>query len=88
MTCVSTRDSDPCDAPPFPSSSEPAQALDWLAQVAQKTWATDMVMADLVRAMDDMLDLQGNLCGHGQPGTIQNVKAEVEGRSVQPVRYE
>ena len=63
-----------------------AHALDWIAQIAQKTWATDMIMADLVRAMDDMLDLQGNLCGQGQPGTIKNVKAAVKGRSVQPVR--
>lgn len=63
-----------------------AQALDWIAQIAGKTWTTDTALADLVRALDNMLDLQGNLCGMGHPGTIEDVKAEIKGRSVQPVR--
>jgi hypothetical protein len=42
-----------------------AQVLDWLAQVAGKTWATPEVLAGLVHALDDVLALQTNLCGSG-----------------------
>lgn len=43
-----------------------AQVLDWIAQIAMKTWASDAVVAELVRALDDLLHLQGRLCGSGQ----------------------
>jgi hypothetical protein len=42
-----------------------AQVLDWIAQVAGKSWATDEVLAGLVRALNDVLYLQGHLCGWG-----------------------
>lgn len=44
----------------------PAQALDWVAQVAGKTWATDEVLAGFVRALDDTVDLQATLCPFGR----------------------
>jgi hypothetical protein len=43
-----------------------AQVLDWIAQVAHKRWATDDILADLVRALDDIIDLQRNACGCGR----------------------
>lgn len=43
-----------------------AQVLDWIAQVSQKRWATDQVLAALSRALDAVLDLQSTLCGCGQ----------------------
>jgi len=42
-----------------------AQVLDWIAQIAQKTWATPEIVGALVKALDRCLDLQGNLCGCG-----------------------
>jgi hypothetical protein len=61
-----------------------AEALDWIAQVATKLWATDMIIADLVRALNDLLDLQANMCGMGQSSLV-NVTEVVQGRSVRPV---
>jgi len=42
-----------------------AGVLDWIAQVTLKTWADDAVIAGLVRALNDILELQGTLCGGG-----------------------
>lgn len=47
-----------------------AAILDWLCQVTGKVWATDDVLAGLVRALDDVLQPQGNLCGWGRSSTI------------------
>ena len=30
-----------------------AEVFDWLAHISEKTWATDKVIADLVRAFDE-----------------------------------
>lgn len=43
-----------------------AQVLDWICQVASKSWATDEIVAGLVRALSDVLDPQSNLCSGGQ----------------------
>lgn len=42
-----------------------AQLLDWVMQVAGKLWATDAVLAGLVRALDAYLDPQTRLCSFG-----------------------
>jgi hypothetical protein len=42
-----------------------AQVLDWIAQVAKKTWATRKIIADLVLMLDRCLDLQANICSWG-----------------------
>lgn len=47
-----------------------ARVLDWIAQVAQKTWADNATVAGLIRALDDVLQLQGSLCGCGTGKTI------------------
>ena len=46
-----------------------ANVLDWIAQIAGKGWSDDGndrdILGGLVVALDDILDLQGNLCGSG-----------------------
>jgi hypothetical protein len=42
-----------------------ANVLDWIAQIKNKTWASAKDLGDLVTALDDLLDLQGNICGGG-----------------------
>lgn len=42
-----------------------AAVLDWIVQVAGKIWATDEVVAGLVRKLDEVLDLQATLCSGG-----------------------
>src|SRR6266487_1772983 len=43
-----------------------AQVLDWMMQVAGKSWADDATIAGLVRALDDVLRPQANLCSGGR----------------------
>ena len=43
-----------------------AEALDWIMQVAEKQWATDEVIASLVRALQYYLRLQQTLCSLGK----------------------
>jgi hypothetical protein len=43
-----------------------AEALDWIAQVNGKGWASPADVGDLVAALDDIFCLQGNLCGMGR----------------------
>lgn len=43
-----------------------AQVLDWICQVAGKSWATPYVVAGLVRALDDVLEPQASLCSWGR----------------------
>ena len=61
-----------------------AEAPDWIVQVTKKAWTTDAIVADLVRALDNMLDLQATMCS-GQ-STKVNVNKAVKGRRVRPVR--
>ena len=51
-----------------------AEVLDWIAQVAQKNWATSSCLAGLVRALDDTLDLQSTLCGCGQDKRLTKIQ--------------
>jgi hypothetical protein len=43
-----------------------AQVLDMIAQVSMKSWATPECVAGLVRAINDVLHLQGRLCSCGK----------------------
>ncbi|HEX4473999.1 MAG TPA: hypothetical protein VH142_02910 [Polyangiaceae bacterium] len=43
-----------------------AACLDWIMQIAAKTWATPDVIAGLVDAFDALLDPQTTLCSFGQ----------------------
>lgn len=43
-----------------------AEVLDTICQVAEKTWADDETLAGLVRALNDVLRPQANLCSCGR----------------------
>ena len=38
------------------------EILNWIAHIMKKIWASDEDIANLVRAFDDLLNLQGDLC--------------------------
>ena len=42
-----------------------AALLDWIIQVSGKIFATDRVVAGLIRALDDLLNPQATLCSFG-----------------------
>jgi hypothetical protein len=42
-----------------------AQMLDWIFQIAGKTWGTPAVVGGLVQAFEDLLNPQGALCSFG-----------------------
>lgn len=42
-----------------------AEVLDWIIQVAGKSWATDCVLASLIRALQYYLHPQQTLCSGG-----------------------
>ncbi len=58
-----------------------AEVLDLIMQIAGKTWGTDAVIAGLVRAIDDVLHPQANLCSMGMSKSLTRaeVKACVKG---------
>jgi hypothetical protein len=62
-----------------------AEVLDWIVQVARKAWATDVILADLVRAFHDLLRPQATLCSMGVAKPPINVRAVLAGRDVRPV---
>lgn len=47
-----------------------AEVLDWIFQIAGKTWADDATIAGLVRALDDILHPQATLCSSGQSRSL------------------
>ncbi len=51
-----------------------ASVLDWIFQVAGKTWASARVTKDLLNALDDVIHPQANLCsgacGSGRGGRV------------------
>ena len=55
-----------------------AAVLNCIAQVSHKPWATDAVLAGLVRALDDLLNVQTTLCSCGQDTTL--TKSEIRER--------
>jgi hypothetical protein len=42
-----------------------AEVLDWIVQLHEQRWATPEDIGNLVAALDDIFDLQNNLCGCG-----------------------
>lgn len=48
----------------------PAEMLDWISQLAQKSWITPDALGHLVLAFEDIFSPQANLCGSGVPKTI------------------
>ena len=61
------------------SCTSSAEALDWIMQVAAKTWAQDDDVAGLVRAFRDILDPQATLCSGGKDRTlsVESIKKRV-----------
>lgn len=51
-----------------------AAVLDWICQVAGKTWADDRILSGLVRALDHYLHPQECLCSGGIEGGPINVR--------------
>lgn len=45
-----------------------AAALDWIVQLAKKTWCSAEDVGDLVKALDDIFDMQASLCSFGATG--------------------
>ncbi|GIG58764.1 hypothetical protein Lfu02_31360 [Longispora fulva] len=43
-----------------------AETLDWIIQIAGKTWGDDQTVSGLVRALNDILEPQAYLCPRGQ----------------------
>jgi hypothetical protein len=65
-----------------------AEVLDWIAQISHKPWATDRVLADLVRALDDLLNFQAKLCPSGASRPPINVRQALAGKKVRVVKEE
>jgi hypothetical protein len=63
-----------------------AGVLDWIAQVAEKTWATNDDLANLVRALHDILDFQTSLCGQGKEHGPIDVKKRIAGLGKEKAR--
>jgi hypothetical protein len=53
-----------------------AKVLDFIMQVAGKSWATAPLLAGLVRAFDDILRPQENLCSGGRDKRLTEVQIE------------
>ena len=43
-----------------------AEILDWIVQIQKKSWVTPKIIYDLIQALDDILDIQGNFCSSGK----------------------
>jgi hypothetical protein len=54
--------------------TDSAQMLDWIFQIQTKSWATNDVIGNLIRAFDDIFMPQGTLCGQGAGKTINAKK--------------
>jgi hypothetical protein len=54
--------------------TDSAEMLDWIFQIQMKTWATNDVIGNLIRAFDDIFMPQGTLCGQGVGKTIDAEK--------------
>lgn len=55
-----------------------AGVLDKICQVSHKIWADDACLAGLVRALDEILNSQANLCSGGQDKRM--TRADIQGR--------
>ena len=56
-----------------------ARVLDWMMQVAAKTWADTVTTGGLVAAINDILHPQGNLCSAGRSTalTTEEIRREI-----------
>ncbi|MGB7307869.1 MAG: hypothetical protein WBC67_02280 [Candidatus Acidiferrales bacterium] len=47
-----------------------AGVLDWIFQVAGKTWVKPVQLGNLIKAIDDLVEPQANLCSGGHSKTL------------------
>ena len=47
-----------------------SEVLYWIVQIQRKTWATDELVGSLVRIMNNLLDIQGNITHGGRMDVI------------------
>ena len=50
---------------PLTQMNNSTEVLDWVVQLHEKKWATPEDIGNLVAALDDIFDLQNNMCGCG-----------------------
>ncbi len=55
-----------------------AETLDWIMQVASKTWATPEGIAGLVHALRDLLQPQATLCSFGVERGLLNITRQLQ----------
>lgn len=60
---------------PLAQCLDSAQVLNWVAKVSRLEWATPRIIAGLVWALDDIIDLRARLCAHGHSRSIGERKA-------------
>jgi hypothetical protein len=53
---------------------DPGQVVDWLCQIAGKTWADDETLAGFVRAVVDIFSPQGTMCPGGNMYRINDAQ--------------
>lgn len=59
------------------------QVLDWIFQIKNKFWCSDVDIADLLRAFDDLMDsVQDKLCGSeiNQPFDFKKYLLAIKGK--------
>src|SRR5271156_2576194 len=50
---------------PLAQMNNAAEVLDWIMQLHEQSWAAPEDIGNLVAALDDIFDLQNNICGCG-----------------------
>ena len=57
-----------------------AEMLDWIVQIAKKTWVDASTLAEFVWALDEIFDIQANVCSFGKnrgPIPVRNTVEKV-----------
>ena len=50
-----------------------ARILDLILQISKKRWCSDVILSDLVRKLDGLLDLQRNVCPWGRDAKTEGM---------------
>ena len=50
---------------PLGTMTDSAHMLDWIFQLSNKSWVTNEIRGDLLRALHDLFHPQASLCGEG-----------------------
>lgn len=63
-----------------------AQVLDWIVQIAMKTWADAETVRGLVHAINDILRPQSTMCGSGVNGSMSDAQIKSAVKAYEGVR--